>query len=117
MLLQLKQIEFQWRLTFNSNYVRKDNVLKAEILWALKVNESHFSYNLSQNIVELLKMMLPDSKIVGKLCLGSTKLAYLITHGLAPFFHEALPKLIPSKYVICFNEAFNEFLKKDKWTL
>ena len=93
-------------------YVCKDDVLKAEILWALKVNESHFSYNSSRNIVDLLKMMIPDSKIVGKLCLGSTKLAYLITHGLAPFFHDALPKLIPSKYVICFNEAFNEISKK-----
>ena len=93
-------------------YVRKDDVLKAEILWALKVNESHFSYNSSRNIVDLLKMMIPESKIVGKLCLGSTKLAYLITHGLAPFFHDALPKLIPSKYVICFNEAFNEISKK-----
>ena len=67
-------------------YVCKDDVLKAEILWALKVIESHFPYNLSRNIVDLLKMMLPDSKIVEKLCLGLTKLAYLITHGLVPFF-------------------------------
>ena len=49
---------------------------------------------------------------VEKLCLGSTKLAYLITHGLAPFFHDELLKLIPSKYVICFDEAFNEISKK-----
>ena len=68
------------------HYFRKDDVLKAEILWALKVTESHFSYNSSRNIVDLPKMMLPDSKIVEKLCLGSTKLAYLITHGLAPLF-------------------------------
>ena len=46
--------------------------------------------------------MIPDSKIVEKLCLGSTKLAYLSTHGLAPFNHDELLKLIPSKYVICF---------------
>ena len=53
-----------------TDYVRKDDVLKAEILWALKVIEIHFSYNSSQNIVDLLKMMLPDSKNMGKLCLG-----------------------------------------------
>ena len=52
-----------------TDYVRKDDVLKAEILWALKVIEIHFSYNSSQNIVDLLKMMLPDSKNMGKLCL------------------------------------------------
>ena len=67
-------------------YVCKDDVLKAEILWALKVIEGHYSYNSSRNIVDLLKMMLPDIKIVEKLCLGLTKLAYLITHGLTSFF-------------------------------
>ena len=50
-----------------THYVRKDDVLKAEILWALKVIESHFSFNSSRNIVDLLKMMLPGSKIVEKL--------------------------------------------------
>ena len=69
-----------------THYVRKDDVLKAEILWALKVIESNFSDSSSRNIVDLLMMMISDSKIVEKLCLGSTKLAYLITHGLAPLF-------------------------------
>ena len=62
-------------------------------------------------------MMLPDSKTVEKLCLGLTKLAYLISHGLAPLFHIELLKLIPSKYVICYDETFNEISKKDKLTL
>ena len=92
--------------------VSKDDVRKAEILWALKVIESHFSCNSSRNIVDLQKMMLPDSKIVEKLCLGLTKLAYVMTHGLAPFFHDEVLKLIPSKHVICFVEASNEISKK-----
>ena len=57
-------------------------------------------------------MMVPDSKIVERLCLGLTKLAYLVTHGLTPSFYDELLKLIPSKYVICFDEAFNEISKK-----
>ena len=97
-----------------THYVYKDDILKAELLWALKVIESHFSYNLSLNIVGLLKMMLPDSKIVEKLCIGLTKLGYLITHGLAPFFHDELLKLIPSKYVLM--RLSMKFLEKDKWT-
>ena len=97
-----------------THFVRKDDVLKGEILWALKVIESNFSYNSSRNIVDLLRLMLPDRKIVEKLCLGSTKLAYLITHGLAPFFHDELLKLISSKYVIYFDEAFNEISKKEQ---
>ena len=35
-----------------THYVCKDDVLKAEILWALKVIESHFSYNSFRNIVD-----------------------------------------------------------------
>ena len=46
-----------------THYVCKDDVLKAEMLWVLKVIESHFSYNSTQKIVYLLKMILPDSKI------------------------------------------------------
>ena len=82
------------------HYFREEDILEAEILWALKVSEGHFSYNSSRNIVDLLKMMRPGSKIVEKLCLGSTKLAYLITHGFASFLHDELLKLIPSKYVM-----------------
>ena len=37
-----------------AEYVRKDDVLKSEILWALKVIDSHFSYNSFKNIKELL---------------------------------------------------------------
>ena len=57
-------------------------------------------------------MVLPDSKILEKLCLGLTKLVYLITNGLVHFFLDELLKLIPSKYVICFDETFNEISKK-----
>ena len=95
-----------------THYVHKDDVFKVEILWVLEVIESHFSHNSSQSIVHLLKMMLSYSKIVEKLCLGSTKLAYLITHRLAPFFHDELLKLISLKFVICFDEAFNEISRK-----
>ena len=37
-----------------SAYARKNDVLKSEILWALKVIDSHFSYISSKNIKELL---------------------------------------------------------------
>ena len=100
-----------------SAYVCKDDVLKTEILWPLKVIDSHFSYNLSKNIKELLKLMFPDSKIADKMTLGSTKLSYLITHGLGPYFYDELMKLIDSPYVLCFDEAFNEISKKGQMDL
>ena len=61
--------------------------------------------------------MFPDSKIADKMTLGSTKLSYLITHGLAPYFHDEFMKLIDSSYVLCFDEAFNEISKKGQMDL
>ena len=96
-----------------SHYVCKDDVLKAEILWASKVIESHFSYNSSRNIVDLLKMMLPDSKIVVKLFMSCVdKISILNYPWTCTFFHDWRPKLILSKCVMCFDEAFNEISEK-----
>ena len=61
--------------------------------------------------------MFPDSKIADKMTLGSAKLSYLITHGLAPYLHDELMKLIDSPYVLCFDEAFNEISKKGQMDL
>ena len=41
----------------------------------------------------------------------------MINHDLAPYFDEEILKTVESKFVICFDEAFNEvsfFLKKEK---
>ena len=95
-----------------STYVRKNVVTKSEVLWALKVVANHFSYNSSKDLGEIFKLMFPDSNIAKKLSIGSSKLSYLITHGLAPYFHDELLKLVDSKFVICFDEAFNQISKK-----
>ena len=60
-----------------THYVREDDVLKVEILWALKVVESHFLYNSFRNIVDLQKTMLPDSKIVEKFLSWFDKISIL----------------------------------------
>ena len=61
---------------------------KAEILWALKSVMSHFSYNSSQDIGDVFRAMFPDSKIAQQWSCGATKLSYLITFGIAPYFKE-----------------------------
>ena len=94
-----------------THYVCKDDVLKPEILWALKVIESYFSYNSSQNIVDLLKLMLPHSKTVEKLS-WFAKISLLNYPWTCTFSHDEFLKLISSKYVICFDEAFNEISEK-----
>ena len=92
-----------------TNFVRADDVTKAEVLWSLKCTMSHFSRNSSRDLKDLFQLMFPDSPIARKMSLGSTKLAYTITYGLAPYFHNQLLRDVvkSQKIVVCFDEAFN----------
>ena len=51
-----------------------------------------------------------------KLTIGNAKMAYNITHGLSPYFHNHAEQLISSaKYiVVCFDESLNEVIQKEK---
>ena len=62
----------------------------------------------------MFALMFPDNAIVSKLTVGSTKLAYVITQGLAPYFHSSLTTTLYSysEYVICFNEAHDDIVQK-----
>ena len=91
-------------------------VLKAWILWCLHVVHSHQSVNSSGEKGDLFRLMFPDSKIAvkfGVLC--STKIAYIINHGIAPYFkkiimNELIPRgpRLPPKFTSCFDESFNK---------
>ncbi|GBM79337.1 hypothetical protein AVEN_32951-1 [Araneus ventricosus] len=58
--------------------------------------------------------MFPDSAIAEKkISLGSTKIAYIATFGLAPYFYLSLLKEIRSShFVLCFDEALNRVSQK-----
>ena len=66
------------------------NSLNAEILWALKVVLSHFSFRSCAELSELFQVMFSDSEIASEFTLGKTKCFYLINYGLAPFFKDTL---------------------------
>lgn len=63
--------------------------------------------------------MFPDSKIAESVTVGRTKMSYLVTFGLAPFFNQILLKEIAdcAKYVICFDEALNKIAQKGQMDL
>ena len=65
---------------------------KAEIFWVLKSVMSHFSYNSAHVITDVFKAMFPDSIIGQHMSCGPTKLAYLISFGIAPYFMDLLLK-------------------------
>ena len=61
-------------------------------------------------LYELFKMMFPDSQIAQKFSCGKTKHSYLITHGLASYFHDRMLASLKDgdvKYVISFDESLN----------
>ena len=85
---------------------------KAEIFWALKSVMSHFSYNSA----DVFKAMFPDSIIAQHMSCGPTKLSYLISFGIAPYFMDLLLKELKDApcFVISFDESFNEELEKEQ---
>lgn len=97
-----------------ASYVSGDDVMKAEILWAMKCVTSHFSMNSARDIKDIFQMMFPDSSIAKKITVGSTKLSYYITYGLSPYFHNQLLRAVSGceKFVICFDEAFNRISQR-----
>jgi hypothetical protein len=96
------------------SFVTNDQVTKAEVLWIMKCLMSHYSCNSSRDMKEIFALMFPDSAIAKKITIGSTKIAYVVTHGLAPYFHGILTKTLNScsEYVVCFDEALNEISQK-----
>ena len=76
------------------NYIIKDKVTKAEVLWSMKCIMSHFSMNSCGDIKEIFQMMFTDSSVAQQMSIGSTKLSYYISYGLAPYFHNCQLRLV-----------------------
>ena len=82
----------------------------AEILWTLKVAASGFSFASCDNLSQEFKVMFPDSKIADSFKLGHAKVAYEISHGLGPYFHDEILRDIKdnkSFFTLSFDEATN----------
>ena len=89
---------------------------KAEMLWALKSVMSHFSLNSAQDITEIFRAVFPDSNIAQGMSCGPTKLSYLITLGIAPYFKQLLIydlKKAPC-FVVLFDESLNTALHQEQ---
>lgn len=97
-----------------SSMLVKDTVVKAEILWALQVVQSHFSYNSCDHLAETFSAMFTDSDIAKQFSLGRDKVSYTIAYGLAPFFHQELVDLIKTcdYFVIAFDESLNKSIQE-----
>ena len=67
-----------------------DKAIKGEIILVLKGVESQYSYSSYGNLMECLRKIDPDSKVLQKMQLKESKTSYIVTHGLAPYFNKRL---------------------------
>lgn len=63
-----------------------DKVKQAEILFALKLVYSNYSFRSYADIVDVCKTAFVDSQVAQNMQLGASKVSYLIVHSLAPHF-------------------------------
>ena len=97
-----------------SAFIARDNVTNAEILWALKVVKSHYSFRSSTDMKQLFEAMFTDSTIAKQMSVGKTKVAYIVTCGLAPFFHRSIVDSVKNtdEFTACFDEALNKIAQR-----
>ncbi|KAE8742847.1 hypothetical protein FOCC_FOCC005271, partial [Frankliniella occidentalis] len=99
-----------------NRHLVKNDVTKAEILWALNCVMSHISMSAGGKAVKLFPKMFSDSIIAAKMELGRTKLSYTVVHGLAPYFHDKLlhELLNVEFFVSMFDESLNKCSQKNQ---
>ena len=79
-------------------------------MWTLETVMSNYSYSSATGLNELLRTMFPDSDIAKKFQLSSTKMAYIIRFGLAPYFHSKLLSEVKkcNHFVLAFDESLDK---------
>ena len=65
----------------------KDEATRAELIWAMKVVGSHYSYASCNNIKDTLGAMFPG-KIPENFTMSSSKVSYLVSEATGPYFKQ-----------------------------
>ena len=80
---------------------------------------SNYSFNSCANKSDLFAVMFEDSQIAQSFSLGSTKLSYNITFGLAPYVKNLLLGSADEVkyYSLSFEESYDKIMKKGQMDL
>ena len=97
-----------------SNFLCKEDVAKAEILFSMTQVYKKGSTRLFATLADLIPVMFPDSDITKKFKMQKDKVSYVITYGLGPFFQEELTQYVSKckYYAISFDESLNKIAQK-----
>ena len=94
----------------------QDQICKAETLWAMKIAKEDFPFWASDGVPQLIQRMSPDSVLAQKMTVSCTKLSYVISHGLQPYFlHKTIDDILSSPdtyYTLHFDEITTSQIKK-----
>lgn len=94
-------------------YNPKEAALAAELIWCMKIVACNLSVESSQGIANLFKAMFPGA-IPDQFSLNPTKVSYLITDALAPFFRELfLTEVQINFFSIQYDETTNNAGQKE----
>ncbi|KAJ8677964.1 hypothetical protein QAD02_014195 [Eretmocerus hayati] len=93
-----------------TEYVNKEDVIDAEIYWALDHVSNKSSVRSACKSSDLFPKMFKDSQIAQKFQMQKDKLSYSITYGLGPYFRNELVEFL--RLLDVFNVAFDESLNK-----
>ena len=59
---------------------------KVEILFALELAHSNYYFKFYADLGDICRLAFVDSEVAQHMQLGASKVAYMITHGLSPYF-------------------------------
>ena len=92
----------------------KDESLRAELIWSLKVVSSHYSYASCDNIKDTLHAMFPG-KIPDDFSMSSSKVSYMVSEATGPHFKKIVVDDVlnsQSMYTIHYDETTNAQIQK-----
>jgi hypothetical protein len=90
-----------------------DDVIKAEIIQALKIIRYHQSFRSCGEDSLMFSVMFPDSKIAQKYAMDKTKLKYVIEFGIALYIRTFLKiDMARTPYSFAFDETTTAHTKK-----
>ena len=96
-----------------NNISEEDNIVKAEILKALKVVACDYSFRIVNKDSLIYKEMFPDLKIAASFSQEETKVKYNIQYGIAPYKTESFSKdLCNCPFTFKFDETTTKQVKK-----
>lgn len=96
------------------NYVTKDDVTRAEIIFSLCQVKKQASLRCYAEISNCIDLMFPDSMIAKKFQMQKDKMSYVVHYGLGPYFQEELANKIRNSdfFAISFDESLNKVAQK-----